>query len=135
MRHDNTIPTDSKACKTLENICLPKSNMPRIVIIGDGFAGLALVEELKHKKVQLVLFDKNNFHQFQPLLYQVAKSALEPDNIVFPFRKQINGYKNVLFRLAEVEEIQPELNTIITNSNRLIIRSFKPTPSTNYEKK
>ena len=46
MRHDNTIPTDSKACKTLENICLPKSNMPRIVIIGDGFAGLALVEEI-----------------------------------------------------------------------------------------
>ena len=119
MRNDNTIPTDSKSCKTLENICLPKSNMPRIVIIGGGFAGLALVEELKHKDVQLVLFDKNNFHQFQPLLYQVATSALEPDSIVFPFRKQINGYKNVLFRLAEVEEIQPELNTVITNKGKV----------------
>ncbi|PTB90534.1 hypothetical protein C9994_17240, partial [Marivirga lumbricoides] len=50
---------------------------------------LALVEKLKHKEVQVVLLDKNNFHQFQPLLYQVATSALEPDSIVFPFRKQI----------------------------------------------
>ena len=84
-----------------------------------GFAGLALVEKLKHKEVQVVLIDKNNFHQFQPLFYQVATSALEPDSIVFPFRKQINGYKNVLFRLAEVEEIQPSTNTIITNKGNV----------------
>ncbi|QHI36581.1 NADH dehydrogenase-like protein [Kordia antarctica] len=102
-------------CKISDTICLPDSNVPRIVVIGGGFAGLALVEKLKHKEVQVVLFDKNNFHQFQPLLYQVATSALEPDSIVFPFRKQINGYKNVLFRLAEVEEIQPSSNTIVTN--------------------
>jgi|TARA_R100000935_G_scaffold26814_1_gene46819 NADH:quinone reductase (non-electrogenic) len=103
------------ACKVTDEICLPDTNLPRVVIIGGGFAGLALVEKLKHKEVQVVLFDKNNFHQFQPLFYQVATSALEPDSIVFPFRKQINGYKNVLFRLAEVEEIQPSTNTIITN--------------------
>ena len=53
--------------------------MPRIVVIGGGFAGLALAKELKNKKVQVVLLDKNNFHAFQPLLYQVATSALEPD--------------------------------------------------------
>lgn len=104
------------ACKVTDEICLPDTNLPRVVIIGGGFAGLALVEKLKHKEVQVVLFDKNNFHQFQPLFYQVATSALEPDSIVFPFRKQINGYKNVLFRLAEVEEIQPSTNTIITNN-------------------
>ena len=101
--------------KVTESICLPESKLPRIVIIGGGFAGLALVEKLKHKEVQVVLFDKNNFHQFQPLLYQVATSALEPDSIVFPFRKQINGYKNVLFRMAEVEEIQPSSNKVMTN--------------------
>jgi NADH:ubiquinone reductase (H+-translocating) len=106
-------------CKITDEICLPDSNVPRVVIIGGGFAGLALVEKLKHKEVQVVLFDKNNFHQFQPLLYQVATSALEPDSIVFPFRKQINGYKNVLFRLAEVEEIQPSSNIIITNKGRV----------------
>ncbi len=106
---------DHANCKISDTICLPDSELPRVVIIGGGFAGLALVEKLKQKKVQVVLFDKNNFHQFQPLLYQVATSALEPDSIVFPFRKQINGYKNVLFRLAEVEEIQPSSNKVITN--------------------
>ncbi|HAT64974.1 MAG TPA: FAD-dependent oxidoreductase, partial [Flavobacteriaceae bacterium] len=82
-------------------------------------AGLALVEKLKNKEVQVVLFDKNNFHQFQPLLYQVATSALEPDSIVFPFRKQFNGYKNVVFRLAEVEEIKPSSNILITSKGRV----------------
>ena len=110
---------DYANCKITDTIYLPNSDFPRIVIIGGGFAGLALVEKLKHKKIQLVLFDKNNFHQFQPLFYQVATSALEPDSIVFPFRKQISGYKNVLFRLAEVEEIQTFSNTIITNKGKV----------------
>ena len=114
VNHSNITITES-ACKIADEICLPDTYLPRVVVIGGGFAGLALVEKLKHKEVQVVLIDKNNFHQFQPLFYQVATSALEPDSIVFPFRKQINGYKNVLFRLAEVEEIQPSTNTIITN--------------------
>jgi len=106
-------------CKITDEICLPDTKFPRIVIIGGGFAGLALVDKLKNKELQVVLFDKNNFHQFQPLFYQVATSALEPDSIVFPFRKQINGYKNVLFRLAEVEEIQPSSNTLITSKGKV----------------
>ena len=117
INHSNN--TKESACKVTYEICLPDTKLPRVVIIGGGFAGLALVEKLKHKEVQVVLFDKNNFHQFQPLFYQVATSALEPDSIVFPFRKQISGYKNVLFRLAEVEEIQPSSNTIITNKGRV----------------
>jgi len=100
-------------------ICLPDSNLPRVVIIGGGFAGLALVEKLKKKKVQVVLFDKNNFHQFQPLFYQVATSALEPDSIVFPFRKQFKGYKNIAFRLADVEEIQPSINLLLTSKGEV----------------
>ena len=114
--HNNTM---DSTCMVADEICLPDSKFPRIVIIGGGFAGLALVEKLKHKEVQVVLFDKNNFHQFQPLLYQVATSALEPDSIVFPFRKQFNGYKNVVFRLVEVEEIQPSLNTLITSKGKV----------------
>lgn len=110
--HNNKAESTSKIG---DEICLPDSKFSRVIIIGGGFAGLALVEKLKHKAVQVVLFDKNNFHQFQPLLYQVATSALEPDSIVFPFRKQFNGYKNVVFRLAEVEEIQPSSNSIVTN--------------------
>ncbi|MDR6301725.1 NAD(P)/FAD-dependent oxidoreductase [Mesonia maritima] len=118
VNHSNNKITET-ACKVTDEICLPDSNLPRVVIIGGGFAGLAMVEKLKHKEVQVVLFDKNNFHQFQPLFYQVATSALEPDSIVFPFRKQINGYKNVLFRLAEVEEIQPSSNSLITSKGNV----------------
>ena len=120
MKNNQTLNTTMKAsCKITDEICIADSKFPRVVIIGGGFAGLALLEKLKHKELQVILFDKNNFHQFQPLLYQVATSALEPDSIVFPFRKQINGYKNVVFRLAEVEEIQPSSNTVITNKGSI----------------
>lgn len=105
--------------KKIPAICLPKSKLPRIVIIGGGFAGLELAKGLKNKQVQVVLVDKNNFHQFQPLLYQVATSGLEPDSIVFPLRKQLSNYKNVTFRLAEVKEIAPSTNTIFTNNGAL----------------
>lgn len=96
-------------------ICLPDSSLPRVVVIGGGFAGISLVKKLKNKPVQIVVLDKNNFHQFQPLLYQVATSGIEPDSIVFPLRKLFNGYKNVFFRMAMVNEIQSESNTIITD--------------------
>ena len=110
---------DHDTCKVAEAICLPDSRLPRVVVVGGGFAGLALVEGLKNKDVQVVLIDRNNFHQFQPLFYQVATSGLEPDSIVFPFRKQIKGYKNVSFRLAEVKEIQASTNTVITDKGKL----------------
>ena len=117
--HMHNTNNNTVSCKVTENVCLPDSDLPRVVIIGGGFAGLALAQELKNKPVLVILIDKNNFHQFQPLLYQVATSALEPDSIVFPFRKQFKGYKNVVFRLAEVEEIQSSLNTVVTNKGIL----------------
>jgi len=101
--------------KYKSEICLPKGELPRVVIIGGGFAGLSMADSLNNKDVQVILLDKNNFHQFQPLLYQVSISALEPDSIVFPFRKQIEGSKNIYFRLTEVEEIRTETKEIITN--------------------
>lgn len=106
-------------CKHLDTICLPDSSLPRIIIVGGGFAGLALVEGLKNKDFQVVLIDKNNFHQFQPLFYQVATSGLEPDSIVFPLRKQIKGYKNVSFRLAEVQFVDSKNNLLRTDIGEL----------------
>ncbi len=103
-----------------ETICFPQSSLPRVVIIGGGFAGLAIMEKLKNKPVQVVLIDKNNFYQFQPLFYQVATSGLEPDSIVFPFRKQIGRSKNVIFRLAEVTEIKTKENTVVTNKGTIV---------------
>lgn len=102
-------------CKAENKICLPESNLPRVVVIGGGFAGISFVKKLKSKPVQVVMLDKNNFHQFQPLLYQVATSGIEPDSIVFPLRKLFKGYQNVFYRMADVESIEAEQNRVNTN--------------------
>ena len=68
-------------------INLPEITQPRIVIVGAGFAGLNLARRLSNNDYQIVIIDRNNFHQFQPLLYQVAMSGIEPSSIAFPLRK------------------------------------------------
>jgi NADH dehydrogenase len=88
----------------------------KVVIIGGGFAGLKLARRLNDKEdIQVILIDKNNYHQFQPLFYQVATAALDASNISFPLRKAFQGSKNVHVRLAEVKEIQTANNKIITD--------------------
>jgi len=94
---------------------IPKSNYPRIIIIGGGFAGISLAKELSKKEVQVLLIDKNNYHTFQPLLYQVSTGGLEPDSIAYPIRKILKEYPNFYFRLANVEEILPETNTLMSS--------------------
>ena len=93
---------------------IPKTSFPRVVVIGGGFAGLAVIKGLKKQELQVVLLDKHNYHTFQPLLYQVATGGLEPDSIAFPLRKTINDLENYFFRLTEVTNIIPEKNTIQT---------------------
>ncbi|RPD99632.1 NAD(P)/FAD-dependent oxidoreductase [Aureibaculum marinum] len=99
----------------LKPVYIPKSKHPRIVIIGAGFAGIHLAKALKNKPFQIVLIDRNNFHQFQPLLYQVATSGLEPDAIVFPIRKIFRNYKNFVFRMTDVEKVNAEHKNIQTD--------------------
>ncbi len=85
---------------------IPYTNHKRIVIIGAGFGGLALARELaKRDDLQVVLIDKNNFHQFQPLFYQVATAGLEPSSISFPLRKAFQSKKNVHIRVTEVTSV------------------------------
>lgn len=96
-------------------IRLPETDLPRVVVIGGGFAGLSFVKKLKNKEVQVVMIDRNNFHQFQPLLYQVATSGIVPDSIAFPFRKQFKHYKNVFFRMADVLKIEVDEKQVITD--------------------
>jgi len=100
-------------------IPLPKSPLPRIVIVGAGFAGLRLARELSGKQFQIVLLDKNNYHQFQPLFYQVAMSGLEPSSIVFPLRKMFQKRQNFYFRSVEVESIDTDLQVISTNFGKI----------------
>ncbi|MDP3557828.1 MAG: NAD(P)/FAD-dependent oxidoreductase [Bacteroidota bacterium] len=89
--------------------------MKKIVIIGAGFAGLRLARKLKNKNFEVWLIDKNNYHQFQPLFYQVATSGLEPSSIAFPLRKVFQHYKNIHIRYAEVYEIYPAKKSILTS--------------------
>ena len=84
---------------------IPKSSNPRIVIIGGGFAGIALAKQLRNKNVQVVLLDKHNYHTFQPLLYQVATGGLEAGSIAYPIRKVIQEFDDCYFRLTSVKEI------------------------------
>ena len=98
---------------------IPESKLPRVVVIGGGFAGVTLVKTLAKNKVQLVLLDKHNYHTFQPLLYQVSSSGLEPDSIAYPLRKIIKNYKNSFFRLAEVKDIDPNKKQISTTIGTL----------------
>ncbi|BAO74312.1 NAD(P)/FAD-dependent oxidoreductase [Winogradskyella sp. PG-2] len=94
---------------------IPESNLPRVVIIGGGFAGINLAKSLANKNIQVVLIDKHNYHTFQPLLYQVSSSGLEPDSIAYPLRKIIKKHKTSFFRLAEVEQILPEKKQVLTS--------------------
>ncbi len=98
---------------------IPRTSFPRIVIIGGGFAGVALAKKLSKQEVQVVLLDKNNYHTFQPLLYQVSTGGLEPDSIAYPIRKILKDFPNFYFRLANVEEISTNKNKIKTNIGNL----------------
>jgi NADH dehydrogenase len=94
---------------------IPSTDKPRVVIVGGGFGGIQLAKELAKSPVQVVLLDRNNYHTFQPLLYQVSTAGLEPDSIAFPLRKVFKKQRNVLFRWCEVERVEPERNLVRTN--------------------
>lgn len=94
---------------------IPISKKPRIVIVGGGFGGISLAKNLLKEDLQVVLLDRHNYHTFQPLLYQVSTSGLEPDSIAYPLRKITRHSKEGYFRLADVQEIVPAEHIIRTN--------------------
>ena len=94
---------------------IAQTDKKRVIIVGGGFGGLKLANELKNSGFQVVLVDKNNYHQFLPLIYQVASAGMEPTSISFPFRKIFQRRKDFYFRLAEVRAIIPEKNIIQTS--------------------
>ncbi|MCW3071050.1 MAG: NAD(P)/FAD-dependent oxidoreductase [Bacteroidetes bacterium] len=94
---------------------ITETNKKRIVIIGGGFGGLQIARSLSDSNYQVVLIDKNNYHQFQPLFYQVATAGLEPSTISFPFRKIFQNKKNVHIRVAEVYKVDAVNNQVDTS--------------------
>lgn len=87
----------------------------RLVIIGGGFAGLELAKKIDKKQYQVILIDKNNYYQFQPLFYQVATGGLEPSSISYPHRKNFQKNKNFHFRMCEAQNVDPENKVVQTN--------------------
>lgn len=101
------------------SVNIPKSNKPRVVVVGGGFGGINTVKALNSDDFQIVLVDKHNYHTFQPLLYQVASAGLEPDAIAGPLRKALNKKKDFYFRMLRVTGINPEANTITTSAGEM----------------
>lgn len=93
----------------------PKGNKKRIIIVGGGFAGLKFARKLKKNKFQVILLDRQNHHIFQPLLYQVATSGVEPSAISFPFRKIFRKHKDFHLRMCEVNRVIPEYARVETS--------------------
>lgn len=92
----------------------------KVVIVGAGFGGLRLARKLNNKPgFEVVLIDRYNYHQFQPLFYQVATAGLDASNISFPLRKVFQKSKNVRIRLAELKQVMPDQNKVITNSEEI----------------
>ena len=88
--------------------------LQHIVIVGGGFAGLNLAKELDKNKFRVTILDKNNFHSFPPLFYQIASSGLEPSSISFPFRREMRRLKNTNYHFGEVLEIDSKNSTVRT---------------------
>ena len=93
---------------------IERTDKKRIVIVGGGLGGLELAFKLVDDDYQVVLIDKNNYHQFPPLIYQVASGGLEPSSISFPFRRLFQGKKDFFFRMAKVESVNTDKKTIKT---------------------
>lgn len=98
---------------------LPKTDKKRVVIVGGGFGGLKLANKLRKSNFQVVLVDRNNYHQFPPLIYQIASAGIEPSSISFPFRKIFQKRRDFFFRMAEVRSIFPEHKIIQTSIGKV----------------
>jgi NADH dehydrogenase len=98
---------------------IPETRLPRVVIVGGGFGGVNLAKKLKNAPVQIVMLDRNNYHLFQPLLYQVSTAGLETDSIAFPLRGIFKHQSNFFFRMAEVTGVRPAEHILETGIGEL----------------
>lgn len=94
-------------------------DLKHIVIIGGGFAGLNLAKKIDKKKFRVTIVDKNNYHSFPPLFYQIASSGLEPGSISFPFRREMRKMKNANYHFGEVLRVDTENKTVYTQFEQI----------------
>ena len=92
---------------------------PRVVVLGAGFGGLWAARELARHAVDVDLVDRNNYHTFLPLLYQIAAAEVEPEEIVYPVRSIVRALPNVRFTMAEVTGIDLAARTVSAGGTAL----------------
>lgn len=94
---------------------------PKVVILGGGFAGLRVLKDLDKDLYEVHLVDRNNYHSFPPLFYQVASSGLDPTDISFPFRRRLRQkrMKDARFHLGEVKSVDMYRRTVITDNETI----------------
>ena len=101
-------------CELMDN------GIKRLVVVGGGFAGINLVKKLsKDSRFSITLVDRNNYHFFPPLLYQVSTAFIEPSNISYPFRRLFQDKKNLRFHMGSLKNIDTVKNTIETDNGVL----------------
>ena len=91
---------------------MAQGTRPRVVIVGAGFAGLWAARALARLPVDVVVVDRNNYHTFLPLLYQVAAAELEPEDIIYPVRSILHRYPNIRFMMGEVTAIDTDQHNV-----------------------
>lgn len=101
------------------SVNINRNGQKRVVIVGGGLGGLRLANQLKDSNLQVVLIDKNNYHQFPPLIYQVASAGLAPSSISFPFRQIFRKRKNFYFRMAEARAVFPDKKILQTSIGKI----------------
>mgnify|MGYP002595622435 FL=1 len=101
------------------SVNINRNGQKRVVIVGGGLGGLRLTNQLKDSNLQVVLIDKNNYHQFPPLIYQVASAGLAPSSISFPFRQIFRKRKNFYFRMAEARAVFPDKKILQTSIGKI----------------
>ena len=101
------------------SINIQRNQKKRVVIVGGGLGGLRLAEDLYGSGMQVVLIDKNNFHQFPPLIYQIASAGIDPSSISFPFRQIFRKRKDFYFRMAEARMIDTDKKILQTSIGKI----------------
>lgn len=101
------------------SINIQRNQKKRVVIVGGGLGGLRLAEDLYGSGMQVVLIDKNNFHQFPPLIYQIASAGIDPGSISFPFRQIFRKRKDFYFRMAEARMVDTDKKILQTSIGKI----------------
>ena len=101
------------------SINIQRNQKKRVVLVGGGLGGLRLAEDLYGSGMQVVLIDKNNFHQFPPLIYQIASAGIDPSSISFPFRQIFRKRKDFYFRMAEARMVDTEKKILQTSIGKI----------------